>query len=124
MNEEPMLDVYKSEVLGISNPQQISINDITMNLLNADIFADMEATMVIKPKGTSSQDSVIQSLLEQHSMYPIFPSPTAEFPIEYKYEEEFSMNAIPDIMCVQSTAPCFAKVFIIIVWHRILKMKC
>ena len=48
--------------------------------------------------------------LEQRSWYPIFPSPSADFPIDYKYEEHFSIQEIPDILLVSSSQACFAYV--------------
>jgi len=102
---------YSTNICGISNPQKLLINDVEIQILGADIFNDMmESTMVSKPKG-NTQESVVKSVFEQASLYPIFPVASVEFPVDYKFESKFAMNSQPDILIVQSSQPCFAYVF-------------
>ena len=79
-----------------------------MAILNAYVFSDMENGMVAKPKVT--YEYIMQSILEQGSLYPIFPSTSPDFPVEYKYEERLALKSIPDVLIVQSTQPCFIHV--------------
>ena len=111
MRDVPEFENHPSEVLSVSNPQHISLNDISISLLNADIFADMETSMCLKPKGTPNEEYIVQSMMEQRSLYPIFPSPSVDFPVEFKCSEAFSLQSIPDILLVPSSTPCFVKVF-------------
>ena len=96
--------------MAVSNPQRISVNGVIIELLGADLFTDMENAMISRPKGAGTQDLIIQSMLEQGSLYPVFPPATSDFPIEYKYEDQFLLDDVPDVLLVQSTQPCFVKV--------------
>jgi len=95
-----------SRIRYLSNPQKIVLNGIIIQLLNADIFTDMEMAMISRPKG-DIQELTIKALLEQKSLYPIFPPISNDFPVEYKHRKVFELNEQPDILLVQSMQPCF-----------------
>ena len=109
---QPAFETEGGNVQGISNPQRISVNGTVIQVLNADVFSDMDTYMVSKPKG-NTQELVTKSLLEQGSLYPIFPSGSIDFPVDYKYESHFALSDQPDILIVQSTQPCFVYVIIL-----------
>jgi hypothetical protein len=93
-----------------ANPQRLMVNDISITLLNADVFSDIESTTVSNLKGAALHDGVVQSLLEHRSLYPVFPPPTSDFPVEYKYEQKFLLETAPDILITPSTHACFVHV--------------
>ncbi len=105
---QPAFASASKRVSMMSNPQKLLVNGLVIEVLNADVFSDMESCMVPAPKG--SLDQTIQAMLEQKSLYPIFPPASADFPVEYHHEDHFLLNDIPDILLVQSTQPCFVHV--------------
>lgn len=98
----------------LTNPQKIILNGVTIQILNIDLIKDMEYALVSRPKADSPEQSLklcIDALLEQKSLYPIFPPPSNDLPVEYKYRKAFGLTEQPDILITHSSRPCFLYVF-------------
>lgn len=92
------------------NPDFVQINDIKVGFINADVVKEMCHNMYPKNMDTPKIDLSLQNLLEQRSLYPIYP-PNLEIPIEYSQIEALMMSqGAPDILITPSDLIQFVKV--------------
>lgn len=103
---QPAFENHWTRIKCVNNPQKVVVNGVTIQMLNADVFSDMEIAMISKPKG-NYPELTVRALLEQKSLYPIFPTTSGTFPVEHKYREAFALKEQPDIVLVSSVSPCF-----------------
>ena len=119
----------------VGNPSIFMLNDISIGFLNADVVKDMclnvcnkfevpesqktdEALASLagtprpsdaaKPKPPPKIDQVLYGLLQQRSLYPLYP-PGQNTPIEVEQVQQFMFEKTPDVIITPSDLMLFAK---------------
>jgi DNA polymerase alpha subunit B len=95
----------------MSNPSTFKINDITVGVVNTDIFKDMCGSLLTKQCSESKIDLSLKSILQQRVYYPLYPG-NPSTPIEWEQFEKmmFPNGVTPDILIVPSQLKLIAKV--------------
>ena len=95
----------------LSNPSTFKINDITVGVINTDIFKDMCGSLLTKQCSESKIDLSLKSILQQRVYYPLYPG-NPSTPIEWEQFEKmmFPEGVTPDILIVPSQLKLIAKV--------------
>ncbi|OUM67965.1 hypothetical protein PIROE2DRAFT_26944, partial [Piromyces sp. E2] len=109
------------------NPVQFQINDIVFAVSNNDIISHMYNEEFYRPAHSSGLGSpfkgstgpghrpmdrisrLTRHLLQQHSLYPLFPPALNEANINYEHSKGFHLTLKPDILILNSTVRLFAK---------------
>lgn len=102
----------KLQVIRASNPVFMQLNDISVGVINTDVVKDMCLNTCIKnPPNVEPKpkiDSVLQSMLQQRSFYPLYPG-SQNTPIEWDQWKGLMMSETPDILITPSDLMLFAK---------------
>ncbi|ORX59305.1 DNA polymerase alpha, subunit B [Piromyces finnis] len=111
----------------LPNPVQFQINDVIFAISNNDIISHMYNEEFYRPARSSGLGSpfkgsvksnhrpmdrisrLTRHLLQQHSLYPLFPSAIDEANINYEHAKGFYLNIKPDILILNSAVRLFAK---------------
>jgi len=109
------------------NPVQFQINDIIFAVSNNDIISHMYNEEFYRParsagfgspfKGNTGPNHrpmdrisrLTRHLLQQRSLYPLFPPAIDDANINYEHSKGFSLNIKPDILILNSAVRLFAK---------------
>ena len=118
-----------------TNPSFFMINDISVGFINVDVIRDMCINFCNKFEITEAQktdaglaqfggmqqqqapkvkppqkiDQVLYSILQQRSLYPLYP-PGLNSPIEVEQIKNFMFEHTPDVIVTPSDLMVFAKV--------------
>ena len=99
------------------NPATFTINGISIGFINTDVLKDMCQNIVVKnPKQEDAQQKpknkielVLQTLLQQKSYYPMYPS-SYQTPVEWEQFRGLMFTKTPDVLITPSDLVHFIKV--------------